>query len=104
MNFSAMFKVLLGGGRVTLNGITYRLSPDGLGISNAATDRLVPITAALLDATGYTAIGPVVPTLNADECYAYFDEEQARWISTTNPQKQKTSGRRVAVFALDQLI
>lgn len=105
MNYIAAMKVLIAGGTVRLNNITYKLDEDGFSLINVATEDVVPLTAALLDATTYAVVTAALPTLDvANEIYSVFNEEKARWISTTEPAKHKAAGRRVAVFVLDQLI
>lgn len=103
MNFTAAMKVLIGGGTVSLSGAVYKLDLDGCSLVDRSGE-LVPLTTALLDATTYVNAGPAIPEIDADEVYAVFNEEKARWVSTTEAAKHKAAGRRVAVFVLDQLI
>jgi hypothetical protein len=104
MNFIAAMKVLIAGGAVSLNRVTYKLDEDGFSLINTTTENVVPLTAALLDATTYTSVGPVIPPLGTDELYVVFNEDKARWISTSEPAKHKAAGKRVGVATFDQLI
>lgn len=105
MNFSAAMKVLIGGGSVRFNNITYKLDEDGFSLVNVATEDTVALTGAMIDGTTYVAVTAAIPTLDtANEVFAVFNEEKARWVSTTEAAKHKAAGRRVAVFVLDELI
>ena len=104
MNFTAAMKVLINGGSVRLGPATYGLSADGFSLINLASGETVALSVALLDATTYVNAGPIIPTLGADAVYAVFNEEKARWVSTTEAAKHKAAGKRVAVFVLDELI
>lgn len=104
MNFIAAMKVLLAGGSVRLSGITYKLDDDGISLINVSSEEVVELTIALLDATTYAVVSTGLRSLGSDQIYAVFSEEKARWVSTTDAAKHKAAGKRVAVFALDELI
>lgn len=97
MNFGQAVKAMAQGKKVRVVGSTelYEIV-DGIIVTEA--EGVDADVTELVDAT-FEEVG-----LGADQLYAVFNTEKNRWVSTTEPEKHRASGKRVAVFSLNQVV
>lgn len=98
MNFTQAVKAMLAGKKVRFEGLVLFMD-NGCIYEDEGGDP-IDIDNELVD--GSFQLVEEVPSLREGEVYATFNPEKNRWVSTTEPAKNKARGQRVAVFALAQ--